>query len=71
MTVKVGLEDVAKLISISTRTVRRSLGRLEEAGLINIERKNGQKNTITLIDQPPVAAATSSAYITPIVLACD
>lgn len=49
VSVKVGINDIVEKIHVAPDTVRRGLQALERAGLIEIKRESGQKNTITLV----------------------
>lgn len=48
MTFKVGIQDIAGHIRKSWLTTQRALFALEKAGLIKIERHDGQKHRVTI-----------------------
>ena len=49
-TFKVGIRDLAKYIGRSRATSQRALQALEEHGLIGVERNNGRKHIVTIIE---------------------
>lgn len=48
-TFKIGIGDICGILNVSPSTARRALIALDAAGLITIDRRDGQKNMITLM----------------------
>ncbi len=50
LTFKVGIQDLANYVERSWVTCLRALQALEEQGLIAVERKNGRKHIVTILE---------------------